>query len=91
MVGITRDLGRERGVPSAGDFVVVPARARRPQAAAARAVSPQVRDGPHFYISVTVVRADQGNHTLVAGELNVAVGRNFLLTAHKRSSPTCSP
>ncbi|MDQ6748383.1 MAG: magnesium transporter CorA family protein [Candidatus Dormibacteraeota bacterium] len=38
----------------------------------------------YFYLSVTVVRADQPKRKLVAGELNIIVGRNFLVTAHKR-------
>jgi magnesium transporter len=37
----------------------------------------------YFYMSVTVVRADQRRRKLVAGELNVVVGRNYLVTAHK--------
>ena len=37
----------------------------------------------YFYMSVTVVRAQQAKRKLVAGELNIVVGRNFLVTAHK--------
>jgi len=37
----------------------------------------------YFYMSVTVVRADQHKRKLVAGELNLIVGRNYLVTAHK--------
>lgn len=41
----------------------------------------------YFYMSVTVVRADQAKRKVVAGELNIVVGRNFLLTAHKLPLP----
>lgn len=37
----------------------------------------------YFYMSVTVVRAEQARRKLVAGELNIIVGANFLVTAHK--------
>ncbi|MFN2465694.1 MAG: magnesium transporter CorA family protein [Candidatus Dormibacteria bacterium] len=37
----------------------------------------------YFYLSVTVARADQPRRKLVAAELNIIVGRNFLVTAHK--------
>ena len=37
----------------------------------------------YFYLSVTVVRAEQAKRKLVAGELNIVVGPNFLVTAHK--------
>ena len=37
----------------------------------------------YFYMSVTVVRADQHKRRLVAGELNIVVGPNYLVTAHK--------
>ena len=37
----------------------------------------------YFYMSVTVVRAEQAKRKLVAGELNIVIGRNFLVTAHK--------
>jgi magnesium transporter len=37
----------------------------------------------YFYMSVTVVRADQAKRKLVAAELNLVVGRNVLVTAHK--------
>ncbi|GAC1330500.1 MAG: magnesium/cobalt transporter CorA [Candidatus Dormibacteria bacterium] len=41
----------------------------------------------YFYISVTVLRANQDRRRLVAGELNVMVGPNFLVTAHKLPLP----
>lgn len=37
----------------------------------------------YFYMSVTVVRAQQSKRKLVAGELNIIVGHNFLVTGHK--------
>jgi len=39
--------------------------------------------GDYFYMSVTLVNADQHKRKLVARELNVIVGRNYLVTAHK--------
>ncbi|MFN2463958.1 MAG: magnesium transporter CorA family protein [Candidatus Dormibacteria bacterium] len=41
----------------------------------------------YFYMSVTVVDADQARRKLVARELNIVVARNFLITAHKSSMP----
>jgi magnesium transporter len=41
----------------------------------------------YFYMSVTVVRADLAKRKVVAGELNIVVGRNFLVTAHKLPLP----
>jgi magnesium transporter len=38
----------------------------------------------YFYMSVTVVQADQRRRQLVAAELNIVVGRNFMVTAHKQ-------
>ena len=41
----------------------------------------------YFYMTLSVVRADQRKRKLVAAELNVIVGHNYLVTAHKLPLP----
>lgn len=41
----------------------------------------------HFYLSTTVAAANSKDLTISAGELGIWVGRNFLVTAHRRPLP----
>lgn len=41
----------------------------------------------HFYISTTVATADLSSLQISAGELGIWVGRNFLVTAHRKPLP----
>jgi len=43
--------------------------------------------GNHFYISVTIPRVDPEQRKVQAGQLDLFVGRNFLVSAHKRPLP----
>jgi len=43
--------------------------------------------GDYFYLSVTIIDADLNNLKVVVGELDMIVGRNFLLSAHRQPLP----
>jgi magnesium transporter len=45
-----------------------------------------VFDG-QFFVSVTVPRLDPASHTVQAGQLDLVVGRGFLVSAHKQPLP----
>jgi magnesium transporter len=41
----------------------------------------------HFYVSVTIPRVDPGRRKVQAGQLDLFIGRNVLVSAHKRPLP----
>ncbi len=43
--------------------------------------------GNHFYVSVTIPRVHPERRKVQAGQLDLFVGRNFLVSAHKRPLP----
>ncbi|MBX6343020.1 MAG: magnesium transporter CorA family protein, partial [Thermomicrobiaceae bacterium] len=43
--------------------------------------------GDHFFTSATVARIDPGRYRVAASELDVVVGRNYLLSLHKQPLP----
>jgi magnesium transporter len=47
--------------------------------------------GDRFFVTVTIPRVDLAAYLVAAGELDVFVGRNYLVSAHKESLPFAQP